>query len=71
LSRGWTRIDKATFLTTDEKRAAVGYGPLENGGNDLSRKYRPDQPRIPAGQTGGGQWTTDGSGNSAPRGPTI
>jgi HK97 family phage portal protein len=25
----WTRIDKATFLTPNEKRAAVGYGPLE------------------------------------------
>ena len=25
----WSRIDKATFLTRDEKRAAVGYGPLD------------------------------------------
>jgi HK97 family phage portal protein len=25
----WTRINAATFLTEDEKRAAVGYGPLE------------------------------------------
>lgn len=24
----WARLEKATFLTTDEKRAAVGYGPL-------------------------------------------
>ncbi len=24
----WTRINAATFLTADEKRAAVGYGPL-------------------------------------------
>lgn len=23
----WTRLDAATFLTEDEKRAAVGYGP--------------------------------------------
>jgi HK97 family phage portal protein len=23
----WARLEKATFLTTDEKRAAVGYGP--------------------------------------------
>jgi HK97 family phage portal protein len=38
----WTRIDKATFLTADEKRAAVGYGPLEEGGNLMSRKYSPD-----------------------------
>ena len=25
----WERLQKADFLTTDEKRAAVGYGPLE------------------------------------------
>jgi hypothetical protein len=25
----WTRIDRATFLTQNEKRSAVGYGPLE------------------------------------------
>jgi HK97 family phage portal protein len=25
----WSRVDKATFLTPDEKRAAVGYGPLD------------------------------------------
>jgi hypothetical protein len=63
LSRGWTRIDKATFLTPDEKRAAVGYGPLDaggatkgladrlisNAGGDLSYKY-PGQPRTASGQ---------------------
>ncbi len=25
----WARVDKATFLTQNEKRAAVGYGPVE------------------------------------------
>ena len=30
----WARLDKATFLTRDEKRAAVGYAPL--GGDDRS-----------------------------------
>jgi HK97 family phage portal protein len=24
----WARLDRATFLTVDEKRAAIGYGPL-------------------------------------------
>jgi HK97 family phage portal protein len=51
----WSRIDKATFLTPNEKRAAVGYGPLDDSGNELSLKFRPDQPRVPAGQPGGGQ----------------
>ena len=34
--------------------------------NDLLRKYRPDQPRVPAGQSDGGQWTNgDGDGAGA------
>jgi HK97 family phage portal protein len=28
----WARVDKAGFLTQDEKRAAVGYGPIGDGG---------------------------------------
>jgi hypothetical protein len=59
----WTRIDKATFLTQNEKRAAVGYGPVEGGDavkgladRDLAHKY-PGQPRIPGGQSEGGQYT--------------
>jgi hypothetical protein len=55
----WTRIDKATFLTPNEKRAAAGYGSL-GGGDEF--KFNPDQPRYPAGQTGGGRWT-DGGGD--------
>lgn len=30
-----------------------------------TRKYRPDQPRVPAGSADGGQWT-DGSGGAGP-----
>jgi len=59
----WARVDKATFLTPNEKRAAVGYGPVVGGdeikkvadqldGNavgDLSYKY-PGQPRTALGQ---------------------
>jgi hypothetical protein len=66
----WTRVEQATFLTTNEKRAAVGYGPVARGdhikqvadqldveGVDaLSYKY-PGQPRIAAGQREGGQYT--------------
>lgn len=31
----------------------------------LSRKYRPDQPRAPAGQSDGGRWVSDGTGGAA------
>lgn len=34
----------------------------------LLRKYSPDQPRVPAGNSGGGQWTSgSGGGGSGPR----
>lgn len=58
----WTRIDKATFLTPNEKRAAAGYGSVD-GGDEI--KFNPDQLRIPAGQTGGGQWTGGGGGGGS------
>ena len=59
----WARVDKATFLTPNEKRAAVGYGSVAGGDEikgtadqldrtavgDLSYKY-PGQPRTPTGQ---------------------
>lgn len=31
---------------------------------DLYRKYRPDQPRVPAGSRDGGQWTSDGESDA-------
>jgi hypothetical protein len=30
--------------------------------HELARKYNPDQPRLPAGNEGGGQWTSGGGG---------
>jgi HK97 family phage portal protein len=81
----WARIDKVSFLTVDEKRAAVGYGPAESsvgagdspagsrppatfGGEETAFvKYSPDQPRVSAGNSGGGQWTDGGGGGSSGR----
>jgi HK97 family phage portal protein len=54
----WARLEKATFLTADEKRAAVGYGPLEGSdpaGLTPGLKYSTDQPRDEIGR-----WTTGG-----------
>jgi HK97 family phage portal protein len=53
----WTRIDKATFLTPNEKRAAAGYGPLGEDYDNTSFKYSSDQPRDAIGR-----WTDGGSG---------
>lgn len=33
---------------------------------DLRRKYNPDQPRVPAGNSDGGQWTSGSGGEGAP-----
>ncbi|MCV9936208.1 hypothetical protein OIU35_07515 [Boseaceae bacterium BT-24-1] len=30
--------------------------------HEFARKYNPDQPRVPAGSEGGGQWTSGGGG---------
>jgi HK97 family phage portal protein len=49
----WTRLEKANFLTEDEKRAAAGYGPKPG------TKFNPGQPRVPAGSSEGGQWVGD------------
>src|SRR6476620_2037858 len=31
---------------------------------ECARKYDPDQPRVPAGNSDGGQWTSGGDGES-------
>ena len=49
----WARLDGASFLTDDEKRAAAGYGPRAGGKTAeaaLSRKYRSDQSRDDQGR---------------------
>ena len=65
----WTRVGKAGFLTLDEQREALGYGPapkdavfLKRGGEYLELRYAPDQLRVPAGNPDGGQWTSGGGG---------
>ncbi len=66
----WARIEKVSFLTLNEKRAAVGYAPLEEAPEPATddeqscRKYRPDQARAPAGTSDGGKWVDEGSGRS-------
>ncbi len=66
----WDRVGKAAFLTIDEQREAVGYGPtpksavfLKRSADDIERRYSPDQPRVPAGSSDGGQWTSGGGGS--------
>jgi hypothetical protein len=57
----WARIGAADFLSEEEKRAAVGYGDAEEGGDRASspfaRKYREDQARDDRGR-----WVEEGGG---------
>ena len=59
----WARLEKATFLTADEKRIAVGYAPLEGESNSASlipkSNFNPGQLRDELGR-----WTDEGSGGS-------
>jgi hypothetical protein len=62
----WKRVGEASFLTDDEKRAAAGYEPLPSSfapssAATLLAKYDPNQPRVPAGNSDGGQWTSGGA----------
>ena len=61
----WRRLIAADFLTADEKRAAAGYEALGQGETvSLKRAFDPNQPRAPAGNSDGGQWT-DGGGDAS------
>jgi hypothetical protein len=50
----WMRPDAARWLKPNQK---TWQWPGRN-----EQKYSPDQPRVPAGNSDGGQWTTVGSG---------
>ena len=62
----WTRPDAHCFIRPDWRRfVKPGYAdqfPFSR----YERKYSPHQPRVPAGMSEGGQWTSEGS-TSAPR----
>ena len=50
----WTRLEPASFLTGDEKRAVIGYGPKDGG---QAAKFNPNHDAL-------GRFTTgDGSGS--------
>ena len=56
----WSRLEKTTFLTLDEKRTAIGYAPLGDTPLAAGLKYRPDQARDDHGR-----WTDEGGGDDA------
>jgi hypothetical protein len=54
------RADPHRFLRPDWRRFVTPCSALAVSYEDIQRKYRPDQPRVPAGSRDGGQWTDEG-----------
>ena len=70
----WARVDKATFLTQNEKRAAVGYGPAEGSDppgltpsldGDPAQKFNPNHDAL-GRFTFGPNGAADGSERAQP-----
>ncbi len=61
------RPDAHRFIRPDWRRFVNAGSELEALVEDIERKYRSDQPRVPAGSPEGGQWT----GGSRTSGNTV
>jgi HK97 family phage portal protein len=57
----WARLEKSSFLTDDEKRAAIGYGPKQPT-NPADQKFNPNHDALGRFTTGDG----DSGGNKDP-----
>jgi hypothetical protein len=73
VARSKDGLSEAKPITLE--RATMGFAPLNPSGlrygpAGYARKYDPNQPRVPAGNPDGGQWTSGGSGENAGR-PTT
>jgi NlpC/P60 family putative phage cell wall peptidase len=64
----WMRPDAYRFVRPDWRRHVRPGYEAEFPFALYERKYSPDQPRVPAGDPSGGQWTSDGgAGKNDPR----
>ena len=61
----WTRPDAHRFVRADWRRFVRPGIANELPFALYERKYKPDQPRVPAGSSTGGQWTSDSATSSA------
>jgi hypothetical protein len=51
----WARMERTSFLTDAEKRAAVGYGPKQEGGDSATRPFAL-QPKFNPNHDAGGRF---------------
>jgi hypothetical protein len=62
----WLRADAHRFVRPDWRRFIKPGSELATFYDSVERKYRPDQPRVPAGVPEGGQWSSEGGGTLEP-----
>jgi hypothetical protein len=62
-----SRSEYQEVLQMCREFAALRFDWERTIGRYYKRKYRPDQPRVPAGVREGGQWTYDGGGDASRR----
>ncbi|MDX2204581.1 MAG: phage portal protein [Hyphomicrobiaceae bacterium] len=62
----WSRLEKTSFLTRDEKRAAIGYAPLGEAGSDALRPTAAREPKFNPHHDDLGRFTfkPDGEGDA-------
>ena len=58
----WTRPNAHHFVRPDWRRFVTTGSELAALYERYERKYSPDQPRVPAGSSEGGRWTSGGGG---------
>jgi hypothetical protein len=61
----WMRPDAFQFVRADWRMFARPGTEDDYPFALYERKYRPDQPRVPAGSREGGQWTEEGGGDES------
>ncbi|MCO5129853.1 MAG: hypothetical protein M9932_04725 [Xanthobacteraceae bacterium] len=64
----WLRPDADRWIRPDADRFIAPGVFVADVFPGRSRKYNPNQPRVPAGQPGGGRWTDGGGGSAGPMG---
>ncbi|GAB1716639.1 MAG: hypothetical protein NTAFB05_16810 [Nitrobacter sp.] len=63
----WLRPDAYRWIRPDAARFLIPGTDPHDVFPALQRKFNPDQPRVPAGNPDGGQWTDGGGGINDPR----
>ncbi|MDP2298701.1 MAG: hypothetical protein Q8M24_24960 [Pseudolabrys sp.] len=65
------RPDAHRFIRPDWRRYASPLSEKDHPFAEYELKYSPDQPRVPAGSSGGGQWTGSGDGRAGDNAETA